>query len=53
MKLWILIIATTHGQTTFGTKFTSYKQCNEEAVKIVSKFLHAVPACRKERPFTP
>ena len=53
MKLWILIIATTHGQTIFGTKFASYEACHKEGMKICSKFSYAVPSCRKERPFLP
>lgn len=53
MKLWILVIATTHGQTIFGTNFASYEECNKQAIKISSGFIHATPSCRKKRPFIP
>jgi hypothetical protein len=53
MKAWILIISMINGQTQMGTKFNSYEACRKEGIKICSKAVRAIPACRKERPFIP
>jgi len=53
MKMWILIIATMHGETRYNVKFNSYDICRQEGARISKNFPKSSAYCIKERPFLP
>lgn len=48
MKLWILIIATSHGQTIYGYKFIEKLNCEKTGKQIVSLIKKGTFFCKRK-----
>lgn len=48
MKLWILIIATSHGQTIFGYKFLDKANCDKVGRQIISVVKKGAFFCKRK-----